>query len=71
MATSTILSANSGAEVDVPTWYFILQGLISMLTTALYIIPFTFIAVQYFNLIESEERPSLLKKIEELEKNEN
>lgn len=69
--TKTILGAKSGTEIDIPTWYFIAQGIISMVSTVLYIIPYTFIAFQYFNLVEKEERPSLLDKIDRLEKNED
>lgn len=69
--TKTILSAQSGAKIDIPTWYFIAQGFISMISTVLYIIPYTFFAFQYFNLIEREERPSLLDKIDRLEENED
>lgn len=70
-ATKTVLNLKSGTEIDFPTWYFIAQGIISMISTVLYVIPYTFIAFQYFNLVEREERPSLLDKIERLEENEN
>lgn len=68
--SKTLLSAKSGAELDIPTWYFVAQGIVSMISTILYIIPYTFLAFQYFNLVEREERPSLHDKIDRLEENE-
>ena len=39
---------------DYPTWYWVVTGISIVVTMALYVIPFTFQAFQYFNLEESE-----------------
>ena len=40
--------------IEYPQWYWVLNGIASVVTTTLLIIPFTFQAFQYFNLEESE-----------------
>lgn len=38
--------------LDYPTWYWVLSAISSIVSTIFYIIPYTFIAFQYFNLDE-------------------
>jgi hypothetical protein len=57
--TKTILSAKTGGFPDIPTWYYIAQGVVTLISTTL-----------YFNLVEREERPSIIEKIDQLEKDE-
>lgn len=42
----------------------IYSSVMAIITYILYIIPFTVIAFQYFNLVEIKERPSLIEKID-------
>jgi hypothetical protein len=44
--------------------FVIYNSVMAVITYILYIIPFTVIAFQYFNLVEIKERPSLLEKID-------
>jgi len=44
--------------------YIIYSTVLSVISYVLYIIPFTVIAFQYFNLVEIKEMPSLIDKID-------
>ena len=48
----------------------VLNVLTTILGTVLYVIPYTAIAFQYFNLVEIKESPSLMDKIDEIKKDE-
>ncbi len=51
--TRTIGSVASGGEpFNYPTWYWVLSGVSSIVSLLLWIVPATFIAMQYFNLDE-------------------
>jgi hypothetical protein len=40
------------APVEYPDWYWVLIAISTIISSALYIIPYTFLAFQYFNLDE-------------------
>ena len=42
--------------VDYPNWYWVLIALSTIVSSALYIIPYTFLAFQYFNLDEETKK---------------
>lgn len=51
--TATDLSGlNQSVPVDYPQWYWFVSGLQVVISSLLYIIPYTFLAFQYFNLKE-------------------
>jgi hypothetical protein len=49
------LVTNPQALANLPIWYWIVSGIIAVISNALYVIIFTFQAFQYFNLAESEK----------------
>ncbi len=46
--------------------YIIYSSAMALITYVLYVIPFTVIAFQYFNLVEIKEMPSLINKIDQM-----
>jgi hypothetical protein len=46
--------------LEYPTWFWVLSGFSTIVTSVLYVIPYTFLAMQYFNLDEltKQELPS-------------
>jgi len=53
LAGLSVTLFNKGASpVDYPIWYWILTGVVTAVSSVLYIIPYTFIALQYFNIDE-------------------
>jgi len=46
-----IFSQNQ-APAEYPDWYWIIVGISTVVSAVLYIIPYTFLAFQYFNLDE-------------------
>jgi hypothetical protein len=53
--TVNVSSSAGNAAADAPLWHWILVGLQAVLTTTLLIIPYTFQAMQYFNLVNRAE----------------
>ncbi|QIA07736.1 hypothetical protein [Draconibacterium halophilum] len=53
--SSTIFSSEMTNPTDYPNWFWVLNGISSVVTTTLLIIPFTFQAFQYFNLSERND----------------
>lgn len=49
-----LFTPNPTNPVDYPNWYWVLTGISAAASTILLIIPFTFLAFQYFNLKERE-----------------
>jgi len=47
--------------IDYPDWYWVLSGITSIVTSVFYIVPYTFIAFQYFNLDEITKPQGLSK----------
>jgi len=59
--TATGLSGlNQSAPVNYPQWYWIASGILVVISSLLYIIPYTFLAFQYFNL---KEHPGIGSKL--------
>ncbi len=56
--SDNLLSGIQTEPVDYPSWYWVLTGLSTAISTILLIIPFTFQAFQYFNL-EEREKPTI------------
>jgi hypothetical protein len=52
-----LISVGQQKPVIIPQWYWILSGFNTVVTSVLYIIPFTFLAFQYFNLDERTKPP--------------
>ena len=50
--SSTMFSQQQTGTIGYPQWYWILMGISSILSAVLWIIPYTFLAFQYFNLDE-------------------
>jgi len=50
--SSTMFSMGQDNAVDFPDWYWIMAGLEAAVSMLLYIIPYTFLAFQYFNIRE-------------------
>lgn len=61
---TSMFSVNEVNPLEFPDWYWVLTGLSSVITTALLIIPFTFIVFQYFNLKEIDS-PTIPSESEE------
>lgn len=58
--TNTIFSIQESIPVEYPDWYWILTGISTVVTSLLWIVPATFLAMQYFNLDEREKPPTQL-----------
>jgi hypothetical protein len=56
--SNNMLSAGEANPMNYPDWYWALTAISAVITTTLLIIPFTFQALQYFNLAE-KENPSI------------
>lgn len=50
--TTTITAVKEMGTIDYPNWYWVLFGISTIISSLLWIIPFTFLAMQYFNLDE-------------------
>ena len=50
--TSTIFGVQETSMLDYPDWFWVLTGISTIVTSLLWIIPATFLAMQYFNLDE-------------------
>lgn len=59
-----IFELNGVVQPDLPTWFWILNGVSTIFSSVLWIIPYTFLAFQYFNL--EERLNTRLPKIENL-----
>ena len=53
--SGNISAPSSDTMVNYPSWYWVVIGISSIVSTILLIIPFTFQAFQYFNLAEREK----------------
>jgi len=62
------ISSNDGSVKSMPTLMLYYSGLITCITTILYLIPQVALAFQYFSLVEKREKPTLLDKINEIGK---
>ena len=59
ISTSQGLEAGtSGTLIEYPQWYWVVNGISSVISTALFIVLYTFMAFQYFNL-EERSNPTL------------
>ncbi len=56
--TTTIIGVKETSTIDYPNWYWFLTGISTVISTLLWIIPFTFFAMQYFNLDERTKTES-------------
>lgn len=59
--TGNIFQPNEINLEELPNWYWGLTAVSSIITTALYIVPFTFIVFQYFNLLEIEKPKDIVE----------
>jgi len=50
--TTTIVGIKDTGTIDYPNWYWVMTGISTIISSLLWIIPATFIAMQYFNLDE-------------------
>ena len=50
--TTTIVGIKDTGTIDYPSWYWVMTGVSTVISSLLWIIPATFIAMQYFNLDE-------------------
>ncbi len=50
--TTTIVAIKDTGTIDYPNWYWVMTGVSTIISSLLWIIPATFIAMQYFNLDE-------------------
>jgi len=50
--SNTVIGLSQPETIEYPNWYWILSGFNSIISSLLYIIPYTFLAFQYFNLEE-------------------
>ncbi len=53
--SSTMFSLQQSGTPEYPQWYWILMGISSIISASLWIIPYTFLAFQYFNLDKRAE----------------
>lgn len=63
---TSIKSMQEGTMMNFSTTYFIVTSITSLIVYVLFAIPFIAVALQYFNLVEIKERPSLNDKIEQI-----
>lgn len=57
--TSTLLGPQEISSIDYPDWFWVLTGISTIITSLLWFIPATFLAMQYFNLDE-RQNPTIL-----------
>jgi hypothetical protein len=50
--SNSILSIQETGVAQQPTWFWVLNGIATIITATFWIIPYTFLAFQYFNLDE-------------------
>jgi hypothetical protein len=50
--TTTLTNLNDGGAVEYPNWYWVYTAISTAVSSLLWIVPFTFWAMQYFNLDE-------------------
>ncbi|MCF6357451.1 MAG: hypothetical protein L3J54_06540 [Draconibacterium sp.] len=50
--TTTIIGVQDTGVINYPDWYWVLTAISTVISSILWIIPFTFLAMQYFNLDE-------------------
>ena len=50
--SSNIFSLQETEALEYPDWYWVLMGIATIVSSILYVIPYTFLAFQYFNLDE-------------------
>nr|WP_319265459.1 hypothetical protein [uncultured Draconibacterium sp.] len=55
MGVTNIFSSEITNPADYPNWYWVLSAISSVITTIVFIVPFTFQAFQYFNLAERND----------------
>jgi len=55
--TTTIFSLKETGTIEYPQWYWVLNGISTIVSALLWIVPATFLALQYFNLDEAEKPP--------------
>ncbi len=55
--TSTIFAGQNAAPVEYPLWYWLLNGLSIVISSLFWMVPYTFLAFQYFNLHISTASP--------------
>ena len=48
--SSSLVNAMQGGPIETPNWYWVLLGATTVISSFLYIIPYVFVAFQYFNL---------------------
>ena len=59
--TSNVFQPTDLNLEEMPNWYWGLTAASSIISTALYIVPFTFIAFQYFNLAEMDKPKDIVE----------
>ncbi len=57
--TTTIIGIKETGTINYPDWYWVLTGISTVISSLLWIIPFTFLAMQYFNLDERTKPENL------------
>ncbi len=50
--SGNIFNMNNPTQINYPHWYWVLAGISAIISSILWIIPYTFLAFQYFNLDE-------------------
>lgn len=55
MGVTNVFSSEITNPADYPNWYWVLSAVSSVITTIVFIVPFTFQAFQYFNLAERND----------------
>ena len=58
--STSLAGSLQGQTIEYPTWYWIMLGITTVISSFLYIVPYVFIAFQYFNLIERGKKEGLL-----------
>ena len=57
-ASQGLASGISDTPIEYPQWYWVINGITSVISTCVFIVPYTFLAFHYFNL-EERENPIL------------
>lgn len=55
---NAVLGVAESGTIDQPQWYWVATGVISVISSLFWIVPYTFLAFQYFN-IEERENPKI------------
>ena len=60
--STSLAGSLQGQAIEYPNWYWIMLGTTTVISSFLYIVPYIFIAFQYFNLVERSEKAGIFSE---------